>query len=211
MMRVKICGLMREIDVGFAVLAGADAVGFISGFPASPRNLPLKRAADLARGVPAFVDSVLVTTVEQIKAEPGLRGGRFDSIQLYGEVSDLESIRQTTNAKLIRAYTAKTDDREQALSAAKGFDAVLTDTYVEGMQGGTGMASDWTMCKSIKLTIQPTKLILSGGLNPSNVAAAINAVRPFAVDASSGVETAPGIKDPAKVMEFIKRAKVADW
>jgi len=86
LIRVKICGVTREVDVSFAILAGADAVGFIVGFPTSPRNLPLEKAVELASQVPPFVDSVLVTTAETVKAEPGLMGGRFDTLQLDGDV-----------------------------------------------------------------------------------------------------------------------------
>lgn len=210
MIRVKICGLTREMDVSFAVLAGADAVGFIVGFPSSPRNISLEQAATLASKVPPFVDSVLVTTMEVLNSEPGLKGGNFDAIQLYGEVPDPDSIRRSTGAKLIRPFVVKTKDLEPARSAAVGFDALLTDTHVEGQQGGTGMASDWTICRTIRYGLV-TRLILSGGLNPANVAEAVRMVRPYAVDASSGLESAPGIKDPGKVLEFVKRAKVADW
>jgi len=211
MMRVKICGLTREVDVSFAVLAGADALGFIVGFPSSPRNLTLEKAAELAKVVPPFVDTVLVTTAETIKSEPGLKGGRFDALQLYGEVSDPDEIRRSTGARLIRAYAAKTDDAAAAKEALKGFDALLTDTYVEGQAGGTGIPANWSVCRSLRFAIVPTRLILSGGLNAMNVTAAIKMVKPFAVDASSGVESAPGVKDPGKVMEFVKKAKVADW
>jgi phosphoribosylanthranilate isomerase len=211
MMRVKICGMTREIDVGFAILAGADAVGFIVGFPTSPRNISLKQAEELAKKVPPFVDAVLVTTGEVLNAHPGLDGARFDALQLYGDIPDPDAVRRSTGARLIRAYPAKTDEKAAALSATKGFDAILTDTFLEGQEGGTGTPADWTICRNIKYAVAPMRTILSGGLNPTNVAAAINVVRPYAVDVSSGVESAPGVKDPGKVMEFIKKAKVADW
>jgi len=211
MMRVKICGLTRETDVGFAVLAGADAVGFIVGFPSSSRNLSLAQAGELAKRIPPFVDAVLVTTGEVLNANPTLKDYRFDALQLYGDIPDPEAVRKNTGARLIRTYPAKTDNRAAAQEAAKGFDAVLTDTYVEGQQGGTGTPADWTICRNIKYAIAPTRLILSGGLNGANIASAINFVHPYAVDVSSGVESSPGVKDPGKVMEFIKKAKVADW
>jgi len=211
MMRVKICGLTREVDVSFAVLAGADALGFIVGFPSSPRNLTLEKAIELAKTVPPFIDTVLVTTGETVRSEPSLKGGRFDALQLYGDVADPDDIRRTTGARLIRAFAVKSDDVAGAKEALKGFDALLTDTYVEGQSGGTGVPANWAVCRSIRFGIVPTRLILSGGLNAMNVTAAIKMVKPFAVDASSGVESAPGVKDPGKVMEFVKKAKVADW
>jgi phosphoribosylanthranilate isomerase len=211
MLRVKICGLTREVDVSFAILAGADAVGFIVGFPTSPRNISLEKAVELAKTVPPLVDAVLVTTGDVLKSDPALKGGRFDALQLYGEVGDTDAIRKSTGARLIRAYSPQTDDIDAARNAVKGFDALLTDTYVEGQQGGTGVPANWAVCRKLKYSIVPTKLILSGGLNSNNVAAAVKMVKPFAVDTSSGVESSPGIKDPGKVMEFVKKAKVADW
>lgn len=211
MMRVKICGLTRELDVAFAVLAGADAVGFIVGFPDSPRNITMDHAALLSRKVPPFVDAVLVAPVETITLDVGLAGGDFDAIQIYGSVPNPDVIRKATGARLIRPYPAKTDDPQAAKDAAKGFDAVLTDTAIEGIEGGTGKTSDWTVCRNIKYAIAPTPMMLSGGLNAANVATAIQRVHPFAVDVSSGVESAPGVKDPGKVMEFIKKAKESDW
>lgn len=212
MLRVKICGMTREVDVSFAILAGADAVGFIVGFPTSPRNISMEKAATLAKGVPPFVDAVLVTTPEVVKANPGLAGGKFDALQLYGDVPDPDEMRRLSGARLIRAYAVKQDvDVGAALAAVKGFDAILTDTYVEGQVGGTGVPANWAVCRKLKYSVAPTRFILSGGLNSTNVGAAIKMVRPFAVDVSSGVESVPGIKDPGKVMEFIKKAKVADW
>jgi len=113
--------------------------------------------------------------------------------------------------KLIRAYAARTEDAEAAKATLKGFDALLTDTYLEGQAGGTGVPADWTICRKLRFAIVPSRMILSGGLNSTNVAAAVRIVKPFAVDTSSGVESSPGVKDPGKVMEFVKKAKVADW
>lgn len=211
MLRVKICGMTREVDVNFAILSGADAVGFIVGFPTSPRNITIERAAELSRTVPPFVDSVLVTTADTVKASPGLGRGRFDALQLYGGVPDPEELRKLTGARLIKAYAVQGEDIESAKLALEGFDALLTDAFVEGQLGGTGVTANWTICKKLKHAIMPTRLILSGGLTPNNVEAAVAMVRPFAVDVSSGVESVPGLKDPGKVMEFIKKAKVADW
>ncbi len=203
--------MTREIDVNFAILSGADALGFIVGFPTSPRNITIEKAAELSKKVPPFVDAVLVTTDETVRANPGLGGGRFDALQLYGEVPDPEELRKLTGARLVRAYAVQGDDMEGAKAAIKGFDALLTDAFVEGQMGGTGVTANWTVCKKLKHAIIPTRLILSGGLNPNNIEAAVKMVKPFAVDVSSGVESVPGLKDPGKVMEFIKKAKVADW
>jgi len=209
--RVKICGVTREEDVAVAVSAGADAVGFIAGFDGTPRNITLARAAELIRRVPPFVDSVLVTTSALItKEEAQVRRLGPDVIQLYGDHVDPQEVRDTFGVRLIRPYLLKRPDPEEAKFEARGYDALLTDTYRAGRHGGTGTASDWSMCQSIRLALDPIPMVLSGGLNPENVGASIGRVRPFAVDVSSGVESSPGLKDARRVREFVKRAKEAD-
>ena len=208
MVRVKICGLTREQDVRAAIDAGADAVGFVVGFQSSPRNLTMERATQLTRMVPPFVDSVLVTTLRAVEENlPSVKGARPDAIQLYTESVVPEGLRDSLGADLIRPYLLESHDARDAVRAAAGFDALLTDTFLPGRQGGTGMVSDWEVCKQIRSTIAPLPLVLSGGLNPENVVKAVKLVRPYAVDASSGVERTPGIKDHGKVAEFIRRAK----
>ena len=208
MVAVKICGLTREVDVAAAVSSGADAVGFIVGFPSSPRNLSLPRAGELIRGVPSSVDSVLVTTTDVLTREAeAVRRVGPSAIQLYGSPADPASLRKEFGVKLIRAYLMKSPTPEGARREAAGFDALLTDTYVAGSNGGTGRTSDWTVCREVRSAIEPVPLFLSGGLNPGNVALAIDQVRPFAVDISSGVESSPGVKDPSKVAEFMRLAR----
>jgi phosphoribosylanthranilate isomerase len=206
--RVKICGLTREEDVDAAVAAGADAVGFIVGFDRSPRNITISRAGELMRRVPPFVDSVLVTTTELVaEEERGVRLARPDVIQLYGDSVDPARVRSELGVRLIRPYLVKSSDTAKATLEARGFDALLTDTYRVGLQGGTGDPSDWTVCQSIRAAIEPLPMVLSGGLNPENVMNAIKQVRPYAVDSSSGVERYPGVKDARKVRAFVSRAK----
>jgi phosphoribosylanthranilate isomerase len=208
--RVKICGLTREADVDSAVSMGADAVGFISGFPASPRNVSLERAGELAARVPPFVSAVLVTTEETIlKEEPAVRKTGIRTIQLYGDGIDPVRVSGSLGVRLIRPYLVRSEETYPAKEASLGFDALLTDTYRAGRQGGTGITSDWEVCRRIRETILPVPMILSGGLRPENVAEGIRLVRPFAVDVSSGVEISPGVKDPDKIAEFIRRAREA--
>ncbi len=116
-------------------------------------------------------------------------------------------VRDSFGARLIRPYLLKSSDTERAKAEARGFDALLTDTYKAGRHGGTGHACDWTICETIRSAIDPIPLVLSGGLNPENVAAAIRQVGPFAVDASSGVESSPGLKSARRVQEFVRNAK----
>lgn len=207
---VKICGMTREADVEAAITAGADAVGFIVGFEYSPRSIPIVRAGELIRNVPSSVDSVLVTTTKVLTdyAED-VKLARPSAIQIYGDPVDPVQIRETFGVHLIRPYLLKSADTEEAKRVGNGFDALLTDTYQEGRHGGTGAASDWAVCSRIRVSIEPLLMILSGGLNPGNVEAAVRQVRPYAVDASSGVEASPGLKDAQKVREFVRRAKGA--
>ncbi len=208
MIRVKICGITRRQDLTIAVDAGADAVGFIVGFPKSPRNVSLETAEKLVRHVPPFVDSVLVTNSGTLSREKEriLRISP-DAIQLHGELVDQARARERLRASLIKVVQVKAGIHTSLNVSLRGYDALLTDTYKKGYDGGTGLVSDWEECSALRKRIHPLPLILSGGLSPSNVVQAITAVRPFAVDASSGVESAPGIKDARKIVEFVSLAK----
>jgi len=215
MTRVKICGLTREEDVDAVVGAGADAVGFISGLPRSPRNLTISRAASLMSRVPLFVTAVLVTTGEAL-AENSDTVKRIapKAIQLYGGLFSPETVRNSFHAYLLRPYSVGrqggddggADGLPRAKEAARGYDALLIDTYQKGYDGGTGLTSDWSVCAAIRKAVAPTPLILSGGLRPENVELAVATVSPYCVDVSSGVESAPGVKDHAKVRAFVSKA-----
>jgi len=210
MLQVKFCGMTREEDVRAAVEAGADAVGFIVGFPRSPRNISLRSASNLMEGVPPFVETVLVTTAELLSARiQEATKMHIGAVQLYGNSLSPEEVRSKLNVHLIKPIQMIPSITSQVEREAAGFDAILTDTYKPGMQGGTGIVSDWNLSLKVRQLIAPTPLILSGGLNPGNVAKSVNHVRPYAVDASSGVESSPGIKDHGKMKEFVRLAKEA--
>ncbi|MDG6941321.1 MAG: phosphoribosylanthranilate isomerase [Nitrososphaerota archaeon] len=206
MIRVKICGLTREEDVDLAVEAGADAVGFVSGFPESPRSISVERAGELIRRVPPFVDSVLVARAELVESnmERIARIGP-SAIQLYGRTLDPVALKEKLGVKLILPQAM--GGRRIGAGVAAGYDAMLADTYAEGAAGGTGRTSDWEECRRLRDLISPLPFILSGGLQPDNVVEAISRVRPYAVDVSSGVESSPGVKDPSKVIAFVAGAK----
>jgi len=213
--KVKVCGITREEDLAVAVDAGADAVGFIVGVASSPRNLTLERAKGLMELTPVFVDNVAVTVLDNedtlIKVYGKLRP---DAIQIHGEKLSEASLlrRRLPRVRLIRAVRAGPNlDAviKVALEASRSFDAVLLDSFVHGSHGGTGVVHDWRLSKRIKEAIQPKPLILAGGLKPENVGEAVRIVQPYAVDASSGVELRPGVKDPKRVFEFVKNAKEA--
>lgn len=209
--RVKICGITREEDLAVAVTAGADAVGFIVGVPSSPRNLTLERAEKLVKQVPVFVDSVVVTVPDSIDSLVKIYEGlRPTAIQIHGEKpSEASVIREKIRgARLIKTVYVKTGDvTTTVIEDSKAFDAILLDSFTNGQYGGTGMVHDWELSRRIKQIIEPTPLILAGGLKPENVKEAILTVQPYAVDVASGVESQPAVKDPKKVYEFIKNAK----
>jgi phosphoribosylanthranilate isomerase len=209
--RVKICGITRREDLEAAAAAGTDAVGFVVGVASSPRTLSLTEAETLMRQVPPFVKSVLVavpSTLEELvetceKLNP-------DAVQVHGEkLQDLGAVRdKLPNALLIGAVKANPADMvDNAAETAKAFDAVILDSFVQGIHGGTGVIHDWKVSKRIKRVIYPKPLILAGGLNPENVAEAVGTVEPYAVDVSSGVERQPGVKDKFKMIEFVNNAK----
>jgi phosphoribosylanthranilate isomerase len=209
--RVKICGITRKEDLNAATAAGADAVGFVVGAAASPRNLSLEKAEKLFRQVPPFVKSVLVTVPTSIGELTAICGKlNPDTVQIHGEylrnaVLIREKLPTTT---LMGAVNANSPDALEAASAASRiFDAVLLDSLTDGQYGGTGTVHDWKLSKHIKRVIHPTPLILAGGLTPENVAEAVRVVQPYAVDVSSGVELQPGNKDNQKMINFIKNAK----
>jgi len=209
--RVKICGITREEDLKLVSVLGADAVGFVVGVPASPRNISPKKAEKLIRLVPIFVKSVLVivpTSIgELLKTYEKLSP---DAIQIHGEnLPDTSILREKLpNIPLIKAINANsTNALELASEASKSSDAILLDSPARGRYGGTGIVHDWDLSKRIKQVIHPKHLILAGGLNPENVKDAIRIVQPYAVDVSTGVESRPGIKDPEKVLAFIQNAK----
>jgi phosphoribosylanthranilate isomerase len=210
-LRVKICGITRKEDLEAAAAAGTDAVGFVVDVASSPRNLSLTEAEKLMRQVPPFVKSVLVmvpaSLEDLVKACKALNP---DAVQVHGEnLQDLSALQdKLPNTLLIGAVKANSADAvDNAAEAAKMFDAVILDSFVQGKHGGTGVIHDWNVSQHIKQVIHPKPLILAGGLNPDNVAEAVRTVEPYAVDVSSGVERQPGIKDKLKMIEFVKNAK----
>jgi len=209
--KVKICGITRKEDLDAAATAGADAVGFVVGTTASPRNILLEKAEKLIRHVPPFVKSVLVTVPTSFDELTETYGKlNPDIIQIHREnLPDAASVRlRFPNTCLIGVVNANPANALDVASiASKVFDAVLLDSFANGRYGGTGIVHDWELSKRVKQVISPKPLILAGGLNPENVAEAVRVVQPYAVDVSSGVELQSGIKDSQKMVKFIKNAK----
>ena len=202
--RIKICGLTREADVDAAVEAGADAVGFVL-YERSPRHVAVQRAAALARRLPPFVTPVvLVVNAEAsliqsaVQAIPGLL------LQFHGDETPANC--RAPGRPFLRAarMTAGFDllDFAAQYPHAQG---LLLDALVEGYGGG-GKVFDWSL---IPPNV-PRPVVLSGGLHAGNVIEGIFQVRPSAVDVSSGVESAKGIKDAVAIRRFCEAVREAD-
>ena len=199
--RVKICGITRLQDLHAACNAGADALGFVFYEP-SPRHVSIANAAELMRALPPFVQSVgLFVNAEPAFIESVLQNVPLDLLQFHGDETPADCAR--FNRPFIKAVRVNQDT--DLLKYAADFEAargLLLDAYVPGMPGGTGERFDWSLIPANL----PTPIVLSGGLTPDNVAEAVQRVRPWAVDVSSGVEAAPGLKDATRVAAFIQRA-----
>ena len=200
--RVKICGITRLEDALFAAHAGADALGFVF-YDNSPRRIDVTQAAAICRALPPFVARVgLFVNASDEYVHHVLQHVPLDLLQFHGDESPAYCTQfGKLYLKAVRV-TAATDLLECAADFAEA-SALLLDAYVPGIPGGTGETFDWKLVPAQC----PKPLILSGGLTPDNVRAAIQATRPWAVDVSSGVESAKGIKDMHKVAQFIENAK----
>lgn len=203
MPRIKICGLTRGEDVRAAVDAGADALGFVF-YPPSPRFVDLDRAAQLACLAPPFVSVVgLFVNAGPRQVFETLSAVPLDVLQFHGD-EDEAYCRQFERPYVKAARMKPGFDLLQYASAFPSARAILADAFVEDYGGG-GKAFDWALIPS---GLQKP-LILSGGLDAGNVGEAIVRMRPAAVDVSSGVEVAKGIKDAARIRAFIAAARAA--
>jgi len=198
--RVKICGITNREDAQRAVELGADMLGFIF-YPKSPRAVDPRIVAEIGHGLTVEKVGVFVneteTTIQRIVEECGL-----DAIQFHGDESP--AFCQRFAVKKIKAIRIR-DAASLPAAAEYNVDALLLDTYTAGQRGGTGETFDWSLAITAKNLGRP--VILSGGLTPENVGEAIRRVQPYAVDVASGVERAPGRKDPEKLRRFLERAK----
>ena len=201
---VKICGITNTEDALVAVEAGADAIGFIF-VPNTPRFIEVAAAREIAGGVPERVKKVGVFVDEPVEAVNRLaREVPLDLVQLHGSMSpEAAALVEVPFVKVVRVSGAIDVEQLKAYKAR----AYLLDTYVEGAHGGTGKTFDWDLALPVVAAGLP--VLLSGGLTPENAAEAVQRVRPFGVDVSSGVEASPGKKDHAKVRAFVANAKGA--
>ena len=202
---VKICGITRTEDALEAARQGAHAIGLVF-YPPSPRNIEPEAAAAIVSALPPFVTPVglfVDDKEEDVRATAARAGVRL--LQFHGSESPefcgrfdmpyMKAVRMSPEVDLLQ-YAGR-------YASAK---ALLLDAFSDALHGGTGQSFDWALIPS-RL---PLPIVLAGGLTPENVSEAVRAVRPWAVDVSSGVEREKGIKDAAKIAAFIRGARDAD-
>ncbi len=200
--KVKICGLTNQADAALAAESGADLLGFVFYEP-SPRCVSVRNAANIIRQLPPLTVKVGVfvnATEDLVMRAIGECG--LNLLQFHGE----EPPEYCLQFGLMSIKALRLRDRA-SLAVLKGYstDAWLLDAYSPNQPGGTGEKCDWNLALEAQNLGRP--IFLAGGLTPENVAEAVRQVRPYGVDVSSGVESAPGRKDPTKVRAFIQAAK----
>ena len=203
--RIKICGITRPDDARAAVDLGADALGFVC-WPGSPRFIAPDRAAAIVRLLPAFVAAVGVFVDQPLEQIAGVaEAAGLDVIQLHGD-EPLDACARAPR-RCIRAVGVAAGFDAGSLAAWPTSILPLLDASDASRRGGTGRTVDWSLAADAS---RLRRIVLAGGLGPDNVGEAIRAVRPFAVDVSSGVELEPGIKDHARLRAFVAGVRAAD-
>lgn len=202
--RIKICGLTRPQDVRAAVAGGADAIGFVF-YPPSPRAVSIEQAAELVALLPPFVVSVgLFVNPAPAEVEAVLARVPLQLLQFHGDESESDCARHGRAWIKAARMRPGVDLLEFAASYPRA-SGILVDAFVDGYGGG-GKTFDWTLIPAG--FTRP--LVLSGGLDADNVGDAVRRIRPWAVDVSSGVESAKGIKDADMIAAFIAGVRHAD-
>jgi phosphoribosylanthranilate isomerase len=217
---IKICGNTSLADARLAVDAGADAVGFV--FAPSPRQVMVAEAASIISHLPATVEKIGVFVDAGLaEIHSTVRTSGLTGVQLHFDAASempaklRERLGPALRILRVLHYEPGPAKQLQAKLAEHAgnphIDAVLVDSRTAAAAGGTGVAFDWAKArKTIFSRAGRMKLIAAGGLNPANVEKAIKVLEPWGVDVVSGVEAAPGRKDPDKVRDFVKRARAAE-
>ena len=199
MTKVKICGFTEAENARQAAIVGVDAIGLVF-YDKSPRNVDIFRAQEIIEALPPFVNRVgLFVNANPSFVDEVLCEVPLDTLQFHGDESLLDCSQY--QMPFIKSLRVKPETNVfQVADEFSSASAILLDSFNPSAYGGTGEAFDWSLaCVDISLPI-----ILAGGLNETNVSVAISQVKPYAVDASSGVESAPGVKDIDKIVAFIR-------
>jgi phosphoribosylanthranilate isomerase len=213
--RIKLCGMTRADDVRAAITAGADALGFVF-YPGSPRYVAPERAAPLLSCVPAFVTTVgLFVNATSDQVTETVSRAPVSLLQFHGDetLEECCAAARAVNRPFLRAVRVKPDMQAADLlkydqdyrAASNLYAGLLLDTWVDEY-GGSGKVFDWSLIPEELAS----RVVLSGGLSAQNATDAVRRVRPFAVDVSSGIEVAKGIKDAAKMRAFVEAVRSAD-
>ena len=203
--RIKICGITRLADAHVATAAGADAIGFVF-YPPSPRAVSAGPAGAIARALPPFVTAVgLFVDAPADEVRRVIAAVPLSLLQFHGDEPD-DYCRQFGVPYLKAVRVRPETDLLQYAARYAGACGLLLDAWRAGVPGGTGAVFDWDLIPDG----MNGRIVLSGGLDANNVADGIGRVRPWAVDVSSGVEAAPGIKDPLRIGQFIAAVRGAD-
>lgn len=203
--RIKFCGFTRPGDVRLAVELGVDAVGFVFA-PASPRRLPFTQIDGMRAAVPPLVDVVaLFMDASGSEVLEVVRALRPTLLQFHGRESD--AFCRSFGLPFLKTLAMGAGAADPVTEAKRypSASAFLLDGHAPGEAGGRGQGFDWN---SVPVLNRP--LFLAGGLNSGNITEAIRTVRPFAVDVASGIESAPGIKDGARMQQFVEEVRRAD-
>ena len=199
-MFVKICGITRAADAAAAVACGASAIGFIF-WPKSPRYIDPEQARAIVQTLPPFVTPVGVFVNETVDHMNGVADtAGLGAIQLHGDeqASSIEGI----TCPVVKAL-GRVDAESASVWPARVL--LLLDADDRERRGGTGSHADWDAAASLA---RSRRLLLAGGINPGNVAEAVTRVRPFGIDVSSGVEDAPGVKNPDRIRDLFEALRV---
>lgn len=209
---VKFCGLTRATDAAVAARLGAAYAGVI--FAGGPRLVTGERAAEVLAGLPPTVRRVGVFGAQTPREVAALvERASLDVVQLHAArtVEELDAVRRALRPEVGLWAVARVEGGAlpSAFTAlARAADAVVVDSLVPGQLGGTGVATDWAaLAESLDRIGRPGTFVLAGGLRPENVARAVALLRPDVLDVSSGVESSPGIKDPARMTDFARAAR----
>ena len=208
MVKVKICGITNLEDARLAVDLGAEMLGF-NFYEKSPRYLPPLQARRLIDGLSGEVERVGVfVNMEDHRVGEFVDLMGLHAVQLHGDETPdfVASLRRITDAKIIKAFRVGPMFNLDSIKETAA-DSVLLDAYSQDQYGGTGEKFEWSIAADA-VRLRPN-LMLAGGLTVENVVKAVQVVGPYAVDVASGVESAPGRKDPAKLEAFIRNAKSA--